>query len=203
MIDSKKLALVCFAITLSSCSQKSNLKGGTATAKVEAKAVSEESSIDASPKDEEEVMDPVEIPGEPTRTVGINFEDNFHASGGTPNDYNDAVLCFEGTFSITPDRKIISTSDQTIQSKTFSEANCKQKLEISIVSADGDRKTQIVFPDSKSTEESEVKLVFKKGDELEVTMIPLGPFPCADDKERKHTETQYSQVEKTCNNTSK
>lgn len=194
-------ALVALSLLLSySCAQKSQLKGATASANIE-KPEPEPVPDPVPVTDEEEIPVQPEPQGEPVSKVGINFEDNVKASGGRP-DFNDAVLCFEGKFKVNKEtREILSAEDQTITPSTFAAGQCKHHLKISIVSGGSVSNTESVVPNRTYGSEGMPQLVFKKGDSLEVEMIPDNPS-CADGLERKHIEKDFSEVDyDTCNNT--
>lgn len=105
--------------------------------------------------------------------VGINFEDLWD-NGKSDNDYNDAVLCFSGKFSV-KDRSITSLIGQTVSATTSSISGCQHTI-TAVVTDNAGKKIKEVSYDSRSKDA--VSLPFTKGATLSVFMEPTGG-PCS------------------------
>lgn len=121
---------------------------------------------------------------------GVNFED----SPGQDDDYNDAVLCFNGYFTVS-NTAIVSDKDQEIQAVNFSAAGCSLQLELTVL-----RETELIYRvtfDSKLPNATPIS--FKAGDRLEVVMISLDE-QCGKNARRLMSDSNYAQVRlNTCN----
>ncbi len=185
---------VAFAMA---CTQGSKFKGAAnvAVPKPVAKEENIEPEAGESPGDEPlEKVEP-EGPAKPvkaeTKTVettvtaikiGINFEDT--VGGSSDKDHNDAVLCFSGEFNLdTKNTTIVSIKDQTILPTTLSSSDCFHNIIVDITHKDGSKEPTQIFASSLYNEKSKQKnpdmdakvppsLTFKKGDSLEVHMVP-------------------------------
>ncbi|MCX6124497.1 MAG: hypothetical protein NTV34_07070 [Proteobacteria bacterium] len=99
----------------------------------------------------------VEVPGVPTIRMGIGFNDSTGMSGDD-QDFNDAVVCFEGPFKFdAATNSIWSDRDQTIPVRINSISGCGHNVGIEIISPSGaastttyasniNRDVQIAFP---------------------------------------------------------
>lgn len=96
--------------------------------------------------------------------LGVNFEDR----PNTDEDFNDAVLCFEGAFKIN-NTKLISTANQTISATTSSISLCRHRIEVKVYDLSGRLKSESVY-DARHSGAVQIKLAEK--DELEINMVP-------------------------------
>lgn len=107
------------------------------------------------------------FPGVPTQTAGINFED---AGDG---DFNDAVLCFEGQFSVDAgSKRVVSTLTQSVNAKVENRSACDHAMEVVVTGEDGREKFVKANFTSRSGEHFAIP--FQPGDELRVRFVPLG-----------------------------
>jgi hypothetical protein len=107
------------------------------------------------------------IPGVKVVRVGVNFEDlGFNSK--SDNDYNDAVLCFEGNFKV-ENTDIVSIKSQTVSGTTFSSSGCNHKIKVEITHADGSKEPNLEY-DSRAG--APVTMKFKTGSKMEVFMTP-------------------------------
>ena len=119
-----KTTLTLFAIgaLLLSCKSKKTFSGSAtsiqAPSVAEATEVESEAPTPAPPKVPEGFVSTVE--------VAVNFEDK----PGGDSDFNDAVLCFKGSFNVSP-TEIISKTTQNIQGSLHSHSGCVHDLIIS------------------------------------------------------------------------
>ena len=106
---------------------------------------------------------------------GANFEDF------KDGDFNDAVLCFKGSFELnTKTNTIVALKDQDVTPVTFSGGDCHHDVTVEIVSASGTSTFKESFPsrpysaDDKNppanAKDTPSLLKFKKGDKLEIKM---------------------------------
>lgn len=147
---------------------------------------------DAIEIDENEIV--ARIPGVEVIRVGVNFED-LGFSSKSDNDYNDAVLCFEGKFKV-ENTDVVSIKAQTVTGKTFSGSGCNHKVRVEIVHSDGSKEPDIEF-DSRDT--NPVQMQFKTGSKLEVYMTPYKG--CNEGVVRNMHQSQHALVKpNVCNN---
>jgi hypothetical protein len=142
--------------------------------------------------DENEIV--AKIPGVEVIRVGVNFED-LGFSSKSDNDYNDAVLCFEGKFKV-ENTDVVSIKAQTVTGKTFSGSGCNHKVRVEIIHSDGSKEPNIEF-DSRDT--NPVQMQFKTGSKLEVYMTPYKG--CNEGVVRNMHQSQHAIVKpNVCNN---
>ena len=103
--------------------------------------------------------------------VGINFEDGGYTGTNSDKDYNDAVLCFEGKFSVDFNKKSITSDAAQSVTATFSRhAACADYMRITVLNAAG--KTTFTHDYSTSNGgQSSVTLNFAKGDSLKTYLL--------------------------------
>lgn len=104
------------------------------------------------------------LPGKIVKRVGVNFEDR---TWGSDRDYNDAVLCFKGSFKV-DQTSVVSLKKQTVQASTSSRSLCRHKVTAKIVHPDGSEADETTY-DSKQV--GDLPLAFEIGDRLVVTMV--------------------------------
>jgi hypothetical protein len=156
------LYLIPLVLTIS-CTDGKKFKGAAATATSEVPA-------ETPSQDEVPSTEPVTVSADPIIAVtkmGINFEDQVPGD----QDFNDAVLCFEGGFDFAPDAKTITSSkDQTVIATASKKGNCDHEVVAEILDSSGKLRSSKKYLSNSTTE---VELVFKKGDRLEVYMTPV------------------------------
>lgn len=193
------LHLLLPAVLTLACTEGSKFKGAAASATVE--KTYEEPSENATPSEDVPDVEPSPV-AEPTVKItklGINFEDTL--STDADNDYNDAVLCFEGGFDYAEaSTTITSSKEQEVMVKTFSASGCKHDITAEVVKSDGSIRSSKTF---SSKDGDDFPLIFKKGDKLEVYMKPLaGETQCSPDVKRDMHNTNYAKtLPDECNNT--
>jgi hypothetical protein len=117
---------------------------------------------DGAAEDEDLVEDDYvkNLPGVKVTKVGVNFEDK------NDNDYNDAVLCFEGQFKV-DGTNVVSIKKQAVIGSTFSSAGCSHLIKVEIVNKDGTKAKPITYNSKSSTP---INMDFDVGSKLEVSM---------------------------------
>ncbi|RYZ90606.1 MAG: hypothetical protein EOP04_03440 [Proteobacteria bacterium] len=210
------LTVLAATLLVSISCAKTKLSGGTPTVTTPVKKSDnvKPETVEDDEKDEPETVEdevtepelpPVEVPepGVPVTKVGINFEDAYDDRSNGNKDYNDAVLCFEGAFSVVEkEGKIVSAKTQEFKPFTYRGGACNTSLRIVIERAGKIISDHKEFPEYKvySNQKSQ-SLKFEKGDVLKVELIP-DPNPCADGKTRTLFDDKYVQVGlNTCHNT--
>ncbi len=139
------LSVLAATLLVSISCAKTKLNGGTSTVtapvkktdNVAPKPVDEEDekpeTVEDEVKEPELPPDEVPEPGVPVNKVGINFEDAYDDKSNDNKDYNDAVLCFEGAFSVVENEgKIVSAKAQEFKPHTYRGGLCKTSLRIVI-----------------------------------------------------------------------
>ena len=135
------------------------------------------------------------LPGVKVIKVGVNFEDlGFNAK--SDNDFNDAVLCFDGKFKVEK-TNVVSIKPQTVIGTTFSSSGCNHKVRVEITHKDGSKEPNIEFDSRAGTP---VSMEFKTGSKLEVFMTPYKG--CNEDVTRTMHEEKHALVKPdVCKNT--
>jgi hypothetical protein len=102
--------------------------------------------------------------GKTTARVGINFEDYYDF------DFNDAVMCFTGSFSVLTDKTVLSMADQTVTVDFNRISSCQHEFEITLIDSDeclsGTPATRIVV----SSDSDPITMTFRKGTQLIVRL---------------------------------
>lgn len=169
------------------CNQKSKLSAGVPTAAVEKPISVEEETSHIEPSTDPEIEQPKSTDaGVSVSKVGVNFEDNYRASG---NDYNDAVLCFEGAF-IVDGTSVKSLKAQSFVPRFESRAQCNLDLIVRVKRAN--QVVQEIKYNNKMQDSSDDKLNFEKGDVLDVSMYTVAG--CEQGSTKHMSDTQHAVV---------
>ena len=119
--------------------------------------------------------------------VGINFEDF------TDMDYNDAVMCFTGVFSI-KNKEILSLREQTVTANFYSISGCSHQLNIRLIHPDqcgaGSEENY-----TSSSSGAAMTFTFKKGTKLIVDMINLNDMCANETGNSVSMQSNYAIVE--------
>lgn len=134
-------------------------------------------------------VDPESDNGAPVQTtrlkLGINFEDKGLLGD---RDYNDDVLCFEGKFEVTKATGVIkSTVDQQVVGSINRNADCAQRITITIRHPDGTQ--QVIAREPLQRVLMQETLVFKAQSTLDVVFQALNDK--CDVKQHRVTEPDF------------
>lgn len=101
--------------------------------------------------------------------VGINFDDG--GAGQSDQDFNDAVLCFQGQFLVdTKSGTVVSIKDQRIEASLSRNAYCNNALRVTVLHADGSKVGPSVYRTSQG-EIVKLNLAFKTKSVLNVEIL--------------------------------
>ena len=176
------LSVSCLTFALAACADGS-FSGEGSSAKAPATPVQEEEQVityEDLKNDTNEIPLTVEV-----KEIGINFEDR--SATAQDADFNDAVLCFKGGFSVSKN-SVTSNLDQDVIATYYSEAGCTHSIEAKVLAEDGSVVSSKTYTnsdakvdpmDNKKKKLTEVSLSFKKGQKLELNMtIPSTSSSC-------------------------
>ncbi len=119
--------------------------------------------------------------------VGINFEDY------EDMDFNDAVMCFTGAFSVV-NKRVVSLSDQTVTAKFLNTSACGHQLEISVTHVEHCGTGGYSDSMTVNTGSPPINIQFKKGSQLDVTMINLSDCAASIVGKRVHMSDAKGEV---------
>ncbi|MBF0443377.1 MAG: hypothetical protein HQK54_15830 [Oligoflexales bacterium] len=125
--------------------------------------------------------------------LGVNFEDGGIIGTDTDFDFNDAVLCFEGNFSLdVKTREVKALKDQTVVANYSRNADCQNHMLIEVIDPDGKKNGPIDVTTPSSSVEK-MNLTFKMGSVLKVYLV-AGSGCNNSGKVVPMTDTEYTEV---------